>query len=625
MKKSYLHIFSVLAVGALLFAGCRSEVKLDQIDPTIEAQMKVALPVGSITAKVSDFLGTSDSTELYIDTLNGDGVVTWKRSFEYEEKLTDFDFSGKIGGRSYYANLYQQLGNVVVDPDGQDGPLPPRHLIENDSIKMPEGYNYEDKMTFNIALGIEGLNKPNLAQRLDSAQLNDAQFTIQLSKQDFNDLDWDWIDTIELDWGDNIKGVPNRVQILYTKGQGGSPEDKINIDLKNVTLDLVKDHNAKVGSDNVYDSVHLKAIVKYNVVGKVEARINSGSGVNCDFQVVKIDPKAFWGWLIEKPAYYGEELNIKYDPFTFLNGACLPLSSPRIDATLETPIAGNLILIADYLYTEDSAGVKYNATWDGQPNKTYRFTTDNGCIDPDTSALTAVAKIDFKLDASAENGDIDNLLKQMPRKLCYRVGANFDSLTTPQIRVVKDVYLKAKATAKVPIDFNKGVKIAYSDTIKGIKLEEANIDSLLRQVKWVDTMKTTNVNVYATIYNGIPLDVQGSFYCLDEDNQPIMDPNDQSKVWKIFDPETFTLQGGAYDGNTRKVIPAKSLLRCDLTKERLDLFPKIKSIVYTAALDDDCIKNAPFGAQINGTNNLKVTIGLTADITGVLNLNNIKE
>lgn len=621
MKKSYLHVFSVLVVAVALLAGCRSEIKLDQIDPTIEAQMKVALPVGSITTKVSDFLGTNDNVELYIDTLNGEGVVTWQRSFEYEQKLTDFDFSGKIGGRKYFVNLYQQLANVTITHPV----LGPRNLIQNDSIKVPEGYSYGSKMTFNIALSLDGLNKPNLAQRLDSAQLKEAKFTIQLSKQDFNDLDWDWIDTIELDWGDNVKGVPSRIQTLYAKGQGGSPADKINIDLQNITLDMVKDHSKAAGSDNVYDSLSLKAIVKYDVVGEVKARITSGAGLNCDFQVAKIDPKAFWGWFMDSPAYYGEVVNIKYDPFTFLNGARLPLSNPRIDATLETPIAGNILLLADYLYTEDSAGVRYDASWNGQTTLKRVFTEADGCINPKTSAISDVAKINFSLDGTAENGDIDNLLKEMPRKLGYRVGVNFDSATTPQIRVAGDVYLKAKATAKVPIDFHKGIKIDYSDTIKGIKLEQANIDSLLRQVKWVDTMKTTNVNIYATIYNGIPLDIEGSFYCLDEDNAPIMDPNDPSKVWKIFDPEVVTLIGGTYDGATRNVIPSKSLLRCDLTKERLDLFPKVKSIVYTAALADDCIKDSAFGAQINGTNNLKVSIGLTADISGVLNLNNIKE
>ncbi len=623
MKKSYLHVFSVLTTALVMLAGCRSEIQLDKIDPTIEAQMKLALPVGSFSAKVSDFLKTNDSAEFYIDTVGGKNVVTWHRSFEYEKKITDFDFSGKIGGKSYYVDIYKQLANVWVNPGGG---LAPQKLIQNDSINLPAGYTYTGRMDISISLILKDLNKPGIKQRLDSAQMDSARFSIELSKQDFEDLDWAWIDSIKLDWGTNITHIPSQVITVYEKGgQGsGSPAQKKVLSLKNFTLDMVKDHDKAAGSDNVVDSVRLIATVVYTIPGDTHKRITQNSGLNCDFEVEHLDPKAFWGWFIDKPAYYEEALDIKYDPFTFLNGATLPLANPRIDATLQTAVAGNIDFMIDYIYTLDSASGKHPATWNGAENKTYHFTQKDGCIDPKTSALTDLTNLQFYVDGSPENGNIDELIKEMPRKLAYRVGVTFDSASTPQIRVAADAMLKATATAKVPIEFHKGLKIDYTDTIKGIKLEQASIDSLLKEVNWVDSLKTTNVNVFLNIENSIPFEIEATFYCLDADNNPIMDPNDPSKLWRIFDPETLTLAGATYEPGTHNIIPARSVSNCPMTKEKLDLFPKIKSIVYYGRLNDDALQSPDMlGAQITGDNKLKVRLGLTADIDAYINLANV--
>ena len=618
MKKSYLHVFSVLTLAVALLSGCRSEVQLDNIDTTIEAQMQLALPIGSINAKVSDFMGTSESAEFYIDTVDGKNVVTYHRSYEFEKSVTDFDFSTKIGGNKYYVNLYQQIANVMINHPV----LGPRKLIQNDSIIVPAGYTYSGKMDFKIPLTLKELNKPNLQQRLDSAQIDEARFTVQLSKHDFKDLDWAWVDTIELDWGENITGIPNRVVVVYKKSDGGSAGDLLPINLLDATLDLMKDHSKAVGSDNVVDSLKLVATVKYTVPGGTAAEIKSGAGLNCDFQVTKIDPRAFWGWFMDEPAYYNQDVNISYSPYNFLNGARLPLANPRIDGTLETPIAGNIRLLVDYLNTTDSAGTIHPATW-GESEKLDTVITE-GCIDPITSPLSAVAKIKFFFDGTEEHGNIDNMLTEMPRKLSYKIGVSFDKNTTPQIRIFDQVYAKAKATAKVPVDFHKGIKIDYTDTIKGIKLEDASIDSLLAQVNWLDTLKTTNVHVFVKLTNGIPLDIKGTFYCLDKNGNELMDPENPSKRWTIFDGDTVNIAGATYDG-AGNVITNTSLFSSAMTREKMDLFPKISQIVYYAYVTDDALKTStyPEGAKITGSNNVKVALGLTADLDAILNLNNI--
>lgn len=618
MKKSYLHVFSVLTTALVLLAGCRSEIQLDKIDPTIEAQMKLALPIGSISAKVSDFLGTSDSAEFYIDTLNGKGVVTYHRTMTYEKELTDFDIKSKIGSKTYYVNIYDMLKNAKCD-DGQGHEA--QLMDANGDIDVPAGYKYSNQLDFEVPLIIDGVNKAGTEQRVDSARFDNADFFVKVTRNNFDDLQWDWIDTIKVDLTEQIKYTPSQMMVVYKRGDNATWGAKLAAKLQNIVLDMMKNHNLAPSSSNVYNNIPFNVYVKYTIPGGTHAHVNQTSGLDCEFGTDRLDVNAVWGWFSDGLVPYSQDIKISYDPFTFLNGARLPLSNPIIDAHMRTKIAGNLLLEAE-IYTTDSAGNKHHATWDGEEKMHKVFTEADGCINPITSSINDESNISIHFDGDPANGDIDNLLTEMPRAIYYSVSAGFDKVSTPQVRVAGDVYVKADATAKVPIDFHKGIKIDYSDTIKGIKLEEASIDSLLKEVNWVDTLKTTNVHVYATIYNGIPLDVKGTFYCLDENNNKIMDPNNPSEVWSIF-PDTLNLAGGTYDTGTREVTPAKSLAIAEMTKERLDLFPKIKSIVYYAYVVDDCVKDATFGAQINGTNNVKVTLGLTADIDAIINLANV--
>ena len=70
---------------------------------------------------------------------------------------------------------------------------------------------------------------------------------------------------------------------------------------------------------------------------------------------------------------------------------------------------------------------------------------------------------------------------------------------------------------------------------------------------------------------------------------------------------------------------SESITGSALTRAKIDLFPKISQIVYYAYVTDDAVKASPYnkGAKITGANNVKVALGLTADLDAILNLNNI--
>ena len=618
MKKSYLHAFSVLTLAVALLSGCRSEVQLDNVDTTIEAQMQLALPIGSINAKVSDFLGTSDSAEFYIDTIGGENVVTYHRSMTYEKELSEFDIKSKIGSKTYYVNIYDMIKDATCD-DGQGHTAP---LIDaGGNINVPAGFTYSDTLDFAVPLIIDDVNKEGTELRVDSARFTHADFFVKVTRSNFQDLNWAWIDTVKVDLTDQIKYKPSRMMTVYKRGDNATWGAKLNAKLNEVLLDMMKDHSYPPTSGKVYNNIPFHVYVIYTIPGGTVAHVANNSGLDCEFGTDSLDVKAVWGWFSNGMVPYNQTININYSPFNFLNTARLPLANPIIDGTLRTKIAGALKLEAEINAT-DAAGKVRRASWNGSTIMRKTFT--EGAIDPSTSPLDAEAQFTLHFDGTEANGNIDTLLAEMPRQIYYNISAGFDKETTPQVRVAGDAYLRAEAIAKVPIEFHKDLKIDYTDTIKGIKLDRASIDSLLDQVNWLDSLKTTNVHVFVKVTNGIPLDIKGTFYCLDKDGNEIMDPENPSKHWTIFDGDTLLLAGASYDG-AGTIIPKESITGSALTRAKIDLFPKISQIVYYAYVTDDAVKASPYnkGAKITGANNVKVALGLTADLDAILNLNNI--
>ena len=618
MKKSYLHAFSVLTLAVALLSGCRSEVQLDNVDTTIEAQMQLALPIGSINAKVSDFLGTSDSAEFYIDTIGGENVVTYHRSMTYEKELSEFDIKSKIGSKTYYVNIYDMIKDATCD-DGQGHTAP---LIDaGGNINVPAGFTYSDTLDFAVPLIIDDVNKEGTELRVDSARFTHADFFVKVTRSNFQDLNWAWIDTVKVDLTDQIKYKPSRMMTVYKRGDNATWGAKLNAKLNEVLLDMMKDHSYPPTSGKVYNNIPFHVYVIYTIPGGTVAHVANNSGLDCEFGTDSLDVKAVWGWFSNGMVPYNQTININYSPFNFLNTARLPLANPIIDGTLRTKIAGALKLEAEINAT-DAAGKVRRASWNGSTIMRKTFT--EGAIDPSTSPLDAEAQFTLHFDGTEANGNIDTLLAEMPRQIYYNISAGFDKETTPQVRVAGDAYLRAEAIAKVPIEFHKDLKIDYTDTIKGIKLDRASIDSLLDQVNWLDSLKTTNVHVFVKVTNGIPLDIKGTFYCLDKDGNELMDPENPSKHWTIFDGDTLLLAGASYDG-AGNIIPKESITGSALTRAKIDLFPKISQIVYYAYVTDDAVKASPYnkGAKITGANNVKVALGLTADLDAILNLNNI--
>ena len=297
---------------------------------------------------------------------------------------------------------------------------------------------------------------------------------------------------------------------------------------------------------------------------------------------------------------------------------------------ITTQVAGALMMQGDYLFveTEDKSQKRY-ATFNGSQTLYRDFTPDEYL--PLTSAIGDSATMHVRFDNTEAFGHIDRLFAIRPDIFGYKFSIDFNRQRTPQIRITPNTGIYVDAIATLPFIFNEGVGLEYSDTIKNIDISRYTLDSLLASVDMIDTVKTSDLKLIMKINNSIPLDIKGVFYALDENGDVVTEPDDPTKVYRLTSSDTIRIQAPVYRFEGGAAIPTASeqteIVLID--KKHFDTFSKIKSIVYTASIDDESLQSAyqhgGFNVRIAEDNKLKVQLGLTAKVDAVLDLDNIKK
>ena len=597
----FKHLYAYLSIGlGCLLSSCHSDIDLKNVDTTMEAQVKLALPIGGFKAKVSDFLGSNDSVQIYLDE---NGVLTFKTEFHEKYSFDDFDMSSKLADTHFTINLYKRLQNATYkDEWGIDHPI----IQGGNMIIYPDNMpDYTDSIIFDMPMRLPDINKPG-QPRVDSMLFNTANFDVTIDRKDFPQLDWNWVDRIIIDLGTGIDrhGKSQRME-LYTKGVTPISDFAQNMamNMDNITMHLTKDRHAEPGMDNVVDSLVFKTIVYYRIPSPTNANINSTSGLDCNFKKRKIDIEAIWGWGTNTEDMKADgtvNIDSLMGTIAMINKINIPQLQAQalITITPQTPQTRDNITIqvtitdkntGKTITTNDKIAVKING-------KT--ITTPRG----DTS------KMSLTFDNSYENGEIHHLFEEFPSKLGYKIDCNFDEESTPQIRIQNDLYVNLDASIKIPFSFNKGLNIELQDTIRDIEISQYHIDSLLSSVQFIDSVRIGEGGVWLlmNITDSIPMDIYATLTCLNKDKQPIEDPEIPGRNFVLF-PETGsdTIRISAFgEGGT--------LLKCQLTQKRLDLFKEIKGIAYMVGITDAAASSA--GTVIEGKNSLSAQIALTADL-----------
>lgn len=615
------HLFFVVAgfIG-LAMSGCKADVDLKNINTTAELDMGIALPVGSMSATIGDFLADGQISNIYVDSLNNKGILTFKDTFSIDRKFHQVDLSQYVSEKTLTMNVYDKL---------QGTPELNNHQITGDDTK-------EITLAFPLTLKLKGINSDEDNERLDSALIENANFISTIVPKNLP-LKWEWINSVSIDLGSAFSRPKGKNVVVYSKGDGYGYSQDIPVSVTEFTINLMKNRTPSAPEayfGNVIDTCDFVIYFNFTVptsAGKVT--IADDAAFEYHLGVQFIDYAAIWGMFTPSKDMYDEdtvEIAEQWNTWRQLKKAKLPFAEPVIDMQITTQVAGALMMQGDYLFveTEDKSQKRY-ATFNGSQTLYRDFTPDEYL--PLTSAIGDSATMHVRFDNTEAFGHIDRLFAIRPDIFGYKFSIDFNRQRTPQIRITPNTGIYVDAIATLPFIFNEGVGLEYSDTIKNIDISRYTLDSLLASVDMIDTLKTSDLKLIMKITNSIPLDIKGVFYALDENGDVVTEPDDPTKVYRLTSSDTIRIQAPVYRFEGGAAIPTASEQTeiVSIDKKHFDTFSKIKSIVYTASIDDESLQSAyqhgGFNVRIAEDNKMKVQLGLTAKVDAVLDLDNIKK
>ena len=613
MKRLFTMFCMVSTVGlTMLWNGCTADVDLDNIDTSVEVEANIATPIGSMTATIDDFVG--DGTwGIFIDTVNHEGVITFRDTFSIARDFHKLDLSKYISNTTLKMNVYDKLEGKPYFVNGQ--------ITGNDQPIV---------LTFPLTLKLKNINNNLAHQRIDSALINDASFISKISSIGGLPLKWEWIEKVELKLGENFHRPSGNLITVYSKGDGYGYNQNINVAVDAFSMNLMKEKNPQSWKDytnNVVDTCNFE-ILMHIVVPSSAGVVNipSTAAFQYDLGVKFIDYEAVWGMFEPSKDMSGEAVEAiatYWSPWNTLQDLRLPFAEPSVDMLVTTQVAGAMIMEGDYLYTENEQGKKAYATFDGN-HSLYKFFNKNEYL-PLNSPIGTEKTMHILFDKDPSRGHIDSLFSIRPDKIGYKFAVKFNEQETPQIRITKNTSIKIDAVCNLPMILNEGVSLGYSDKIKGIDLSMLDLDSLLKDVEMIDTLEEASAKLVIKFENSIPLQFKGVLTCLDENDNVIIDPKTKRPLL-LTENDTILIAAPEFtkEGHEWNITPLESVEVINVDREDLETLRQIKTIEFQAWMDDksldEAYRNGLNNIQLKDNNYLKVKIAVGANVEGVLNL-----
>ena len=635
MNLKHLYTFITIVAGCIL-ASCHSEVDWNNIDTRSEVEMGLALPVGSIHATLGDFLGNGQVPSLFIDSMENKGVITWKDTFKIARNFHQVNLSQYISEKHLSLNVYDKLKEKLVEY-----PALAAMLESNNKVT---GIGVPITLTFDIPLKLTGINEAEniMGERLDSALIDTASFSSYIKTYNLP-LEWEWIDSVTLELGEQINRPERNTMVVYDKNRDHfGYEQEIPTVVDHFTINMMKKNSAgQYITGSVVDSVSFKINFTFTIPTGKTVTVPKDAAFDYKLGVQFINYQAIWGKFSRSKDMYDEaviDLSESWGALSFISDWKVPFAKPKIDMHIYTQIAGAMKIDGDYLYALDSKGDSIFAqfTRGTQDYRNFPRQFEEGeYLDPTKSQIgDSTTNMIVQFSENPKEGHLDRLFHTMPQKLGYKFGIDFTYGGTypSQIRITPSTSVRVEAACKLPLIFdNSGMFVHYQDTIRDVNLSQYSIDSLLANVNVVEKpVKQSELSLYLKAMNSIPLDIRASMRCLDEFGEVIMDPDTAAqKPLMLFPEDTITLKAPNFElvsGSWSAKTPGETIITAQLNKRQLDMLPKIKSIVYTAIIDDRSLQDAYRAGmndvRITADEGLNIHIGLTAHIDAILNFNN---
>lgn len=592
----------------MLMQSCEADVDLNDIDTSVKVNANVATPIGSVKATIGDFVGDG-RWGIYIDSVKNHGVLTFRDTFTIQRNFHNLDLSRYISRTQLKMNIYNQVGGNI------------------------QGNGKQIELKYPLTLKLKGINQDIDNQRIDSALIKNASFTSKITSVGNSPIKWEWIDKVTLTLGKNFNRSAGNTIEIYKKGDNYSYGKDIPVNIDEFSLNLMKNKNPQSWKDyinNVTDSCTFDITVFVTVptsAGTVS--IPSTAAFQYDLGVQFINHHAVWGMFEpskDMSAEAEDRIADFWSPWNTIQKLNLPLAEPSIDVAIVTEVAGAFILEGDYLYTKNEQGETRYATFNGS-QQLYKYFNKNEYL-PLGSAIGSKTNTHILFDNDPERGHIDNLLTIRPDKVGYKFAFKPNQQETPQIRITDDASIRLDAACELPMIFNEGVTLAYSDTITDIDLSSIDIDEMLSEVTVLDTLESASAKLVITLENSIPLEFLGSFTCLDEHNNVIIDPRTE-KPLLITKNDTIVIPAPnhTFENHNWTATPKQSVEIVEVDLEHFETLKKIKKVAFYAELNDHAMQQAYdqglFNVKLTDDNYIRIKLALGASVEAVLNLDSV--
>ena len=582
MKPKTLHYLFILVMAGISLAGCKSDVNLGEASVDSKVNARLSLPIGEVSTKFADLIGLIGAQEQTTVTINERGIIELSIDQHHERDFHKIDLKNYIGTVENDKTILSINPNLALIP-------------QNTEVMVP----------FEMSISFNGINDDMHDERLDSLVIEEAEFTTRISTNNLTITDAD-IQKVTIVLGDQFRRAKGtRIDL---------PNFQLNQDvlikIDDFTLVMMADENLPPSKTNVVN----KANITFEITLKTGENviIAANSGFHFKFQVEMLEYSALYGYFRPGSQTYDDgsvdaPIKIPSD-----EPVVLPVKDPVIQMKFTYGMSMPLNIFIKEISATHSDNTQTFAQWDG--GKTT------------TKPLNKVLPIDAPLDSTVsstvtlgkdtvDGGSIDRFFLKEIKSLGYDYELQIDngkasSMNMEQFRLTKNTNFILDFKFIMPCEFNPGLNVAYSDTIKDINLERADLDSLAALVPGgiIQSIDSAELALYIAINNDIPVDLTLDGYFLDEHNNPL--PLNQLQGIKI---EGATMTGS-------QVTTAKSTKIVAVHTEDFENIAKTKAIRFRAHLGDDTKPSVFLADQ-----KLSIKLGVTGDVQAILNFDFSKE
>lgn len=590
----------IVVVGGL--SSCRNDIDLNNIDTRMQADMGIALPVGSMLFTTNDFLGGGQINKIAVDEF---GVFHYLDSIDIPTKhYHQIDLSKYVGKTDKVFSVKSEMArNGYIDASG---------WVKPDKKGSPI------VLRFPLTVKLDGINSDLSDERIDSVQVTNATFTSLVNTSNLN-LPWEWINSVDVVLNHQFRRTSGQTVRLYTKGDGYNYNVNIPITVDRFTLSLMKDKSATPGASNVVDTCGFTFVFNFTVPTSQDVQITDASAFDYHFETQFINFDAAWGFFEASSDMRDRDIvciDSLWSDWKNIKKMKLRLMEPSVSVHASHHVAAPLMVYLDTLMVSN-ATEKAQATWNGNPHT--QFILDN-VVSP-YGNLNDSAWNSQLFNYDADKGHLDNLFQLRPDSLLYSFRLFVDPYTHPnypwkQHRVTSNTELHGFAAFDIPFKVDKESEIEYVTKISDVHFDKINLDSLLKSVKVIEEGRAKHIKLYLQLSNSLPFKVDAKVWFLRQDssemNLHLFEGQNENEI-TLSAPKMQRHAGEKYGYVSE---PSVTTFIVDVEEQQFDSLVQCKHLKLDAYMGNNIEPCA-----IDTTNSIKVHLGVAADVQAIINLN----